>query len=112
MTRGFLLVPLVVVTTALAFGQRRASSTDLPAVDVAAMLKTAKPDLADRLAQFKQVRMTYDPSPLTPNERQMIDQLVSASRALESMYWRQSDPIALALYQALESDSTPLARNL
>jgi hypothetical protein len=76
------------------------------------MLKTAKPDLAERLAQFKQVRMTYDPSPLSPNERQMIDQLVAASRALESMYWRQSDPVALALYKALESDSTPLGRNL
>ncbi len=28
------------------------------------------------------------------------------------MYWRQSDPEALALYNALEADKTPLAQNL
>ncbi|HEY7169826.1 MAG TPA: hypothetical protein VH417_03205 [Vicinamibacterales bacterium] len=112
MKRAVLLAPLVLIMSALAMAQRGASPADLPSVDAAAMLKTARPDLAERLAQFKQVRMTYDPSPLTPNERQMIDQLVAASRALESMYWRQSDPVALALYKALESDATPSARNL
>ena len=86
----------MLATTALAVAQRGAAPADLPTVDAAAMLKTAKPDLAARLAQFKQVRMPYDPSPLTANERQMIDQLVAASRALESMYWRQSDPVGLA----------------
>src|SRR3954464_3402320 len=99
MKRALLLIPLLLAGAALATAQRGGSSTDLPSVDAAAMLKTAKPDLAERLAQFKQVRMTYDPSPLTANERQMIDQLVAASRALESMYWRQSDPVALALYK-------------
>src|SRR5947209_2268800 len=112
MRRALLLVPLVLMAAALADAQRGTSSTDLPSVDAAAMLKTAKPDLAERPGQFKQVRMPYDASKLTANERQMIDQLVAASRALESMYWRQSDPVALALYKALESDSTPIGRNL
>src|ERR1700745_301447 len=107
MKRAVVLI-LILVTAALASAQRGAGSTDLPSVDAAAMLKAAKPDLAERIAQFKQVRMAYDPSPLSPNERQMIDQLVAASRALESMYWRQSDPVGLALYKALASDSTPL----
>src|SRR6476646_6325757 len=111
MKRALLLIPML-VTAAFASAQRGAGPTELPSVDAAAMLKTAKPDLAERLAQFKQVRMTYDPSPLSPNERQMIDQLVAASRALESMYWRQSDPTGLALYKALVSDSTPAGRNL
>src|SRR3954447_9250759 len=112
MKRALLLVPLVLMLPALVSGQRGASTTDLPAVDAAAMLKTAKPDLARRLAQFKQVRMPYDPAPLAANERQMIDQLLAASRALESMYWRQSDPVALALYKALASDTTPLGRDV
>jgi hypothetical protein len=110
--RAVLLLIPVLVTAAVASAQRGASFIELPAVDAAAMLKTAKPDLTQRLAQFKQVRMVYDPSPLSPNERQMIDQLVAASRALESMFWRQSDPVGLALYKALASDSTPLGRNL
>ncbi|HZT78132.1 MAG TPA: hypothetical protein VFA27_15870 [Vicinamibacterales bacterium] len=87
-------------------------SSDLPRVDVSAMLKTAKPDLAQRIAQFKRVDMPFDASTLTPNERKMIDELVAASRALESMYWRQSDPVGLALYQSLESETSTLARDV
>src|SRR4051812_11250197 len=100
MKRALLLLSLMLLLPALVLGQRGAGTTDLPAVDAAGSLKTAKPDLARRLAQFKQVRMPYDPAPLAANERQMIDQLVAASRAIESMYWRQSDPVALALYKA------------
>jgi len=87
-------------------------SSDLPSVDATAMLQTAKPDLARRLAQFKAVPMPFDASPLNDREREMVDQLVAASRALESMYWRQSDPVGLALYQALASVDTPAARDL
>jgi len=76
------------------------------------MLKTAKPDIAQRLARFKPVRMPFDPSALSANERQMIDQLVAASRAIESIYWRQSDPAGLALYKALASVDTPLAKDV
>ena len=45
-----------------------------------------------RLAQFKQVRMRFDATRLSDRERQMIDELVTACHALESIYWRQSDP--------------------
>jgi hypothetical protein len=89
-----------------------AVSSDLPPVDAAAMLKTAKPDLSQRIAQFKRVDMPFNASTLTANERKMIDELVAASRALESMYWRQSDPVGLALYQSLADDSSPLAHDV
>src|SRR5439155_23997379 len=45
-------------------------------------------------------------------ERAMVDQLVIALREIENMYWRQSDPEGLALYNALEADKTPLAQKL
>jgi hypothetical protein len=83
-----------------------------PKVDVAAALKTVVPDLGQRLARFKQVRMPYNSAALSQRERDMVDQLVVASRELESMYWRQSDPDALALYNALATDKTALAQNL
>ena len=85
---------------------------DLPRVDAAAMLKTVVPDLDRRIAQFKPVRMPFDPSVLSDRERHVIDQLVIASRALESMYWRQSDPAGLALYKALASNDAPNARGV
>ncbi|HVQ15487.1 MAG TPA: hypothetical protein VMS40_17925, partial [Vicinamibacterales bacterium] len=82
-----------------------------PAPDVAALLKTA-PDLTAKLARFKQVRMPYNATALSERERRMIDELVIACRELESIYWRQSDPDGLALYNALESVKTPAAQNL
>src|SRR5437667_10672334 len=79
------------------------SSGDLPPADAGAMLKTAAADLPQRIARFKPVRMPFDATGLDAGERQVIDQLVIASRALESIYWRQSDPVGLALYKALAS---------
>src|SRR5262249_35251499 len=84
----------------------------LPKVDVAAALKTVVPDLGQRLARFKPVPMPDNPAAPTQREREMVEQFVIACRELESMYWRQSDPEALALYNALESDKSTLAQNL
>ena len=99
---------------AVAAGAQRgaAPATNLPRVDAAAMLKTAVPDLDRRIAQFKPVRVPFDASGLSDRERKEIDELVAASRALESMYWRQSDPTGLALYHALASNDTPAARSV
>ena len=110
---SIVLVGLGVVLAVSAKAQRGAAlPNDLPAVDAAAMLKTAAPDLPKRIARFKPVRMPFDAAGLSANERQMIDQLVVASRALESMYWRQSDPVGLALYKALAAGDTPAARSV
>jgi hypothetical protein len=83
-----------------------------PKVDVAAALNAVTPDLAQRLPRFKLVKMPYNPTGLSQRERDMVEQLVIACRELESMYWRQSDPEALALYNALGADKTLLAQNL
>jgi len=108
------VVTLLCVATGATGAVQRASAPadDLPHVDAAAMLKTAVPDLDRRIAQFKPVRMPFDASALSDRERQAIDQLVIASRALESMYWRQSDPAGLALYKALASSDAAGARSV
>jgi hypothetical protein len=102
MTRAIAGVALLLSATVLA----------QPKVDVAAALKTVTPDLGQRLARFKPVKMPYNAAGLSARERELIEQLVVACRELESMYWRQSDPEALALYNALETDKTPLAQSL
>jgi hypothetical protein len=78
-------------------------------VAVRPALTDVVPDLDQRLARFKPVRMPLNATGLTARERQMIDQLVIACRNLESMYWRQSDPEGLTLYQQLDGDQRPLA---
>jgi hypothetical protein len=83
-----------------------------PNVDVAAALSTVTPDLEQRLARFKPVKMPYNSATLSQRERDMVDQLVAALREIENMYWRQSDPEALSLYNALEGDRSPIAQKL
>jgi hypothetical protein len=62
-------------------------------------------DIAQRLVRWKPVQMPYNPAGLDARQRQMVDKLVEASRALESIYWQQSDPEALALYRSTKDAS-------
>ena len=95
---------VILLATATGFAQS--------APDLSALLNTVAPDLDKRLARFKPVRMPYNETALSARERQMVEQLVIACRELENIFWRQSDPQALALYNALDAVKTPLAQNL
>jgi Peptidase family M49 len=70
------------------------------------------PDLAAQAAKFKPVKMPYDPANLSPRERQMVAKLVEACQALESIYWRQSDPEGLKLYNELAGSTAPRDQEL
>ena len=65
------------------------------------------PDLAERLAKYKRVVIPFDKSKFSARELQMIDKLVDASRYLDDIFWRQSDPEGLALYKSLENSKSP-----
>ena len=65
------------------------------------------PDLASRLAKWRRVDMPYDASGLTDNQRQVVEKLVDACRNLDDIFWRQSDPEALDLYNSLEGKKDP-----
>ena len=111
--RVLVLIMVAGIATVEIAAQRRSPSRgDRSAVDVAAALASAAPDLDQRLARFKVVVMPFTAAGLTERERQMIDQLVIACNYIESMFWRQSDPEGLALYHALAGNTTPVAKNL
>ena len=59
------------------------------------------PDLAQRVARFRRVQMPFSTAGLTSRQVRMVRKLVEACAYLESIYWRQSDPEGLALYQSL-----------
>jgi|CZKY01.1.fsa_nt_gi hypothetical protein len=67
-----------------------------------ANLKVAA-DLEQRLARFRRVQMPFRAAGLSAREQQLVHKLVEACGYLESIYWRQSDPEALTLYQSLAS---------
>ncbi len=59
------------------------------------------PDLAEQVAKFKPIHITYDSDGLTKNETKMVEKLVDAAGLLDCIYWRQSDPEGLKLYLSL-----------
>src|SRR6185369_11058692 len=59
------------------------------------------PDLEQRIAKWKPIVMPFRSEGLTPNEIKVVQKLVEATRALENIYWRQSDPEGLTLFQKL-----------
>jgi hypothetical protein len=61
------------------------------------------------LAKWQPLRMPYRSASLTARERQMVEKLVEASRYLDDIFWRQSDPEGLRLYQ---TTSDPVLKRL
>src|SRR5207237_8081577 len=58
-------------------------------------------DIGAQLSKFRRVDMPFSAARLSSREQRMVNKLVEASRDLESIYWRQSDPEGLALYEGL-----------
>jgi hypothetical protein len=52
------------------------------------------------LAKWQAIKMPYWSAGLSARERQTIEKLVEAARYLDNVFWRQSDPEGLRLYQA------------
>jgi hypothetical protein len=71
----------------------------VPALLLAA-IAAAQPALsiAERVARWKPVQMSFHSEGLTAHDKQMVDKLVEACRLLNDVYWRQSDAAGLALY--------------
>jgi hypothetical protein len=64
------------------------------------------PDLYRRMARWRAVQMPA-PTTLSAREMQMLDKLVEASHQLENIFWRQSDPDALTIYQSMANRKAP-----
>jgi hypothetical protein len=68
---------------------------------VAVDLSNAALDIEERLARFKKVEMPFTFEGMSARERTVVNELISASRDLENIFWRQNDPEAIALYNSL-----------
>jgi hypothetical protein len=85
----------------------RHSTPPAPAAQTSSKGLAVVPDLAERVAKFKQVRMSFDSRRLSEREKQMVDKLVDAAGLLDCIYWRQSDPEGLKLYLSLANSRDP-----
>src|SRR6476646_9868277 len=65
-----------------------------------------------QLAKFKRTETPFVTTGLSAREVKLVRKLVEAGQYLESIYWRQSDPAALALYNGLEGCKSPADQQL
>ncbi len=95
----------------LAANQHPAAAAQSAAATDAKSTSSAKlyvvPDLAERVAKFKQVHMPFNSEGLSAREKEMVAKLVDASGLLDCIYWRQSDPEGLKLYLSLANSKDP-----
>ncbi|MEO8218287.1 MAG: Zn-dependent hydrolase [Acidobacteriota bacterium] len=70
------------------------------------------PDLQERMQRWKKVEMPFTSADFSAREKKLFDELVAASRDLESAYWRQSDPVALGVYKSLAGTKDPELKTL
>jgi hypothetical protein len=97
---------LMMTTLSAAQSKKRAMTGSAAKSGAPADLKVA-PDMAQRLARFRRVQMPFRKAGLSAREQQLVNKLVEACGYLESIYWRQSDPEGLTLYQSLASSRNP-----
>jgi len=104
----------LIVLSVLLFPSPSATQTKKPHSMIGSAAKegapaslTVAPDLDQRLAKFRRVQMPFRTAGLTTREQQMVRKLVEACGYLESIYWRQSDPEGLTLYQSLAASTSP-----
>ncbi|MFY9559464.1 MAG: Zn-dependent hydrolase [Terriglobales bacterium] len=102
-----LVLTLLMSTSGFAQHKKTRSMTGSAAKGPASAGLKIAPDLEQRLAKFRRVRMPFNRAGLTVREQQLVRKLVEACGYLESIFWRQSDPEALALYQSLASSTNP-----
>jgi len=114
------VVPLLIFSlTMVSASAQKISKPQTPRVMTGSAAKGAAsagmqvaPDLDQRLARFRRVRMPFQFAGLNAREQKLVNKLVDASRYLEEIFWRQVDPEALTLYQSLAGSKSPRDQKL
>jgi len=114
------VVPLLIFSlTMVSASAQKTSKPKTPRVMTGSAAKGAAsagmqvaPDLDQRLARFRRVRMPFQSAGLNAREQKLVNKLVDASRYLEEIFWRQIDPEALTLYQSLAGSKSPRDQKL
>lgn len=117
MSRSFLWLLVVILISGLmsiSEGQtrkRKKKAQAAPATKPVPPARSAKwkvvADLDKRLAHYQAVNMPFNQQGLSAKEVQLVNKLVEASRFLDAIYWRQSDPEGLNLLQQLDGSTNP-----
>ncbi len=72
---------------------------------------TVVPDIQNRLAQFAPTDITYDESVLNDEQKQVLEKLVMAAKAIDKIFWKQASHVGLNVLQDFENSGHPSAKD-
>ena len=99
--KTFLLLLLALTSGTMVAQAGRRATAPLKKADQCLLKENINEDITAQVAKFKLVSMPFSVQGLSEQEKKMVYKLVDAAQSLESIYWRQSDPKGLALYNRL-----------
>jgi hypothetical protein len=68
-------------------------------------------DIKDRLAQFAPTEIIYDESLLNVEQKQVLEKLVMAAKAIDKIYWKQASLVGSKVLQDFENSDHPAAKD-
>jgi hypothetical protein len=69
------------------------------------------PDILDRLAQFAPTEITFDENLLNDEQKQVLEKLVMAAKAIDKIFWKQASHVGLEVLQDFENADHPAAKD-
>ena len=116
MKRNNLLVFMVIVFTASAlvfnFGCKGKEKEEEAVTEVTEIVGyKVVPDIKDRLAQLTPTEITYDESLLNEEQKQVLEKLILAAKAIDNIFWKQASHVGLNMLQDFENADHPAAED-
>ncbi len=69
------------------------------------------PDIEERLAQFAPTDITFDDDQLNEEQKQMLEKLVLAAKAIDKIFWKQASHVGLEVLQDFKKVDHPAAKD-
>jgi hypothetical protein len=116
MKRNNLIVFMVIVFTASAlvfnFGCKAKEKEEEAVTEVTEIAGyTVVPDIKDRMAQLTPTEITYDESLLNEEQKEVLEKLVLAAKAIDNIFWKQASHVGLEILQDFENADHPAAED-
>jgi hypothetical protein len=108
----FSAVTLLIFAAVIDYGCRpkeEAPAEEAPATEIAGY--SVVPDIQARLAQFASTDMNYDENLLNEEQKQVLEKLVMAAKAIDKIFWKQASHAGLKVLQDFENSDHPSAKD-
>ena len=69
------------------------------------------PDIKDRLIQFAPTDITFDENQLNEEQKQVLEKLVMAAKAIDKIFWKQASHVGFEVLQDFKNVDHPAAKD-